>query len=573
MASKENRSEAMVSGADGINQGENLDPIGEGLDDHHGNLDQGLSSAMVLFKKKLTDGEEEDDDVLDVDLGEEVEEMKSKWLIIARFYSGQRERLGSLGDNRFLVEFACEADYNRVVYGGPWKHKGDALLVVPYDGLARPSEICIESLPLWLRIYDLPEIMMTTGFARSLGGKIGEVLEVGGAIHDFLRVKVAFPLSSPLKPLLRIWIKDKGVMSFPVKYENVPFFCFSCGRIGHAERECPEVGSSSAQVRFGKELRASPLKRKLQSFAPSSISTPKAAKVLNFSGAQREKVLTASSSSKASVLSNPKLNSGGATMFLVGEKADQEEKAASVEAEASLYPLPKGITAALEEGVSQMKMQLDDGELNLAARGPCSRERVSMSSDYGLSGEETPQHSAGIVSGVVNQDVKSPGGQSKKKQWVPTRETDRAVKAKSLSIGRDIGKPRKITIREQLPWWALTASPTRNNECSSLELVRLVRMYSPRLVFLSATRQDQERVQGLRWRLGLKNCLALKGEGSGGGVALIWDETLSVHLLSMSCRYIDVLISEANSGFQWRGTFVYGEPRMQDRHLPMLPSW
>lgn len=83
-------------------------------------------------------------------------------------------------------------------------------------------------------------------------------------------------------------------------------------------------------------------------------------------------------------------------------------------------------------------------------------------------------------------------------------------------------------------------------------------MYSPRLVFLSATRQDQERVQGLRWRLGLKNCLALKGEGSGGGVALIWDETLSVHLLSMSCRYIDVLISEANSGFQWRGTFVYG---------------
>lgn len=443
-----------------------MDPIGEGLDDHHGNLDQGLSSAMVLFKKKLTDGEEEDDDVLDVDLGEEVEEMKSKWLIIARFYSGQRynvkglfeemsiawnltqqRKTRSLGDNRFLVEFACEAYYNRVVYGGPLKHKGDALLVVPYDGLARPSEICIESLPPWLRIYDLPEIMMTTGFARSLGGKIGEVLEVGGAIHDFLRVKVAFPLSSPLKPLLRIWIKDKGVMSFPVKYENVPFFCFSCGRIGHAERECPEVGSSSAQVRFGKELRASPLKRKLQSFASSSISTPKAAKVLNFSGAQREKVLTASSSSKASVLSNPKLNSGGATMFLVGEKADQEEKAASVEAEASLYPLPKGITAALEEGVSQMKMQLDDGELNLAARGPCSRERVSMSSDYGLSGEETPQHSAGIVSGVVNQDVKSPGGQSKKKQWVPTRETDRAVKAKSLSIGRDIGKPRKITVR------------------------------------------------------------------------------------------------------------------------------
>lgn len=100
---------------------------------------------------------------------------------------------------------------------------------------------------------------MTTGFARLLGEKIGKVLHVGGAVHDFLRVKVDFPLENPLKSSLRVRVKDKGIMSFPVKYENVPLFCFSCGRIGHAERECRE-GLSANRPRFGKDLRASPLK-------------------------------------------------------------------------------------------------------------------------------------------------------------------------------------------------------------------------------------------------------------------------------------------------------------------------
>lgn len=99
------------------------------------------------------------------------------------------------------------------------------------------------------------------------------------------------------------------------------------------------------------------------------------------------------------------------------------------------------------------------------------------------------------------------------------------------------------------------------------ELICLMQKYRPKLVFLSETRQDEPRISKLRWRLGLRNCLAMMSDGSGGGIALLWEEGLLVDLLSMSHAHVDVLIKESGDAVQWRGTFIYGEPKAQDRHL------
>ena len=99
------------------------------------------------------------------------------------------------------------------------------------------------------------------------------------------------------------------------------------------------------------------------------------------------------------------------------------------------------------------------------------------------------------------------------------------------------------------------------------ELVRLVRTYNPKIVFLSETRQCDERVRNLKWRLGLRNCLTSKGDGKGGGLGRFWDENLDVELLSIGEHHVDVLVKERDKDLIWRGTFVYGEPRVQDRHL------
>ena len=51
-----------------------------------------------------------------------------------------------------------------------------------------------------------------------------------------------------------------------------------------------------------------------------------------------------------------------------------------------------------------------------------------------------------------------------------------------------------------------------------------------------------------------------------GGTALFWDESIIVNLLSMNDRYIDVSLQENPNSPPWRATFIYGEPRVEDRH-------
>jgi hypothetical protein len=99
------------------------------------------------------------------------------------------------------------------------------------------------------------------------------------------------------------------------------------------------------------------------------------------------------------------------------------------------------------------------------------------------------------------------------------------------------------------------------------ELVCLVQTYKPSLVFICETRQSKDRVENLRYRIGMKHCYQVSGDGKGGGIALYWTEDVTVDLLSFSKRHIDVHVSGGPYDHMWRATFVYGEPKPVDRHL------
>ncbi|TVU00690.1 hypothetical protein EJB05_53872, partial [Eragrostis curvula] len=258
----------------------------------HGAGGEGDQGMREDGEKEETYGEEEEDEVeeeeeeemLDFNLDELEEQAPKRWLALARFYSVQRYNINGLfeemrkawlprhkvlrkvlHENLFLLEFLGEGDYKFVTSGGPWIHKGDALLVVPYDGRSRPSEVKLDSIPLWVQILDLPGALMNEEVGLKLGGRIGKALEVHKddgslTVSKYLRVKVAVPLAKPLKPWLEF--KISGVPNkFDLKYEKVPHFCFKCGRMGHAEKECQFKGHAFEGFRYGEELRGSPYKR------------------------------------------------------------------------------------------------------------------------------------------------------------------------------------------------------------------------------------------------------------------------------------------------------------------------
>jgi hypothetical protein len=84
------------------------------------------------------------------------------------------------------------------------------------------------------------------------------------------------------------------------------------------------------------------------------------------------------------------------------------------------------------------------------------------------------------------------------------------------------------------------------------------------MLFLCETRKSEERVESLPFRPGMKDCFHVPGDGNGGVISLYSQEGVTVDLLSFSTRHIDVHISGGLYDRMWRGTFIYGEPKLCD---------
>ncbi|KAK3140075.1 hypothetical protein QOZ80_5AG0395280 [Eleusine coracana subsp. coracana] len=255
---------------------------GHGGMGHRGRTDTKANQGTMVLDDGGAEVAETDDDeeeVIDIDIVSTAEELKGRWLTVALFYSNQRVNpknlfldmsaawglrslaiVRDIDRNKFLVELDSAKTFEYVTKGGPWRYKGEALIVVPYDGVSKATDLVINSIALWVRLFDLTEFMMNEDQAKHLGGKLGTVLEYRGAVRNFLQVRVDFPLAKPLKPWFKIRINGK-ISTVPIKYENVPNFCFICGTIGHAANDCQDEELASRLVRFGTDLRASPLKR------------------------------------------------------------------------------------------------------------------------------------------------------------------------------------------------------------------------------------------------------------------------------------------------------------------------
>ncbi|BAS72451.1 Os01g0521101 [Oryza sativa Japonica Group] len=112
-----------------------------------------------------------------------------------------------------------------------------------------------------------------------------------------------------------------------------------------------------------------------------SSSAPRVVRGLNFVGPQKDKVLSESSSSRNSQVSRAR----GGTPANLGVRKDDEAVTELVKDDMC------GADEILGKSVQQMQVEDIGPSLNLVARGPCSRERVSMSSDYGLSDDKADE--------------------------------------------------------------------------------------------------------------------------------------------------------------------------------------
>lgn len=102
--------------------------------------------------------------------------------------------------------------------------------------------------PFWIQVHDLPLVCMTKVVGNKIGESLGDLEDVdvagdGTGWGRCLRIRVQIDLQRPLERGRAIHLNDK-VYWVTFKYENLPLFCFNCGRILHGEKGCMEKRSS-----------------------------------------------------------------------------------------------------------------------------------------------------------------------------------------------------------------------------------------------------------------------------------------------------------------------------------------
>ncbi|XP_066311117.1 uncharacterized protein [Miscanthus floridulus] len=245
--------------------------VGDGGKGGHSNSDGGDAGAKEnvtdLFLRLNLTGEEET--ILDFsdDKGE-TELPQVEWAVVGKVLSpsivnvstihaamkptwgnphGLKFRvIGAKENNMFMVEFGSKKEMERIMAGTPWMVDMHAVILQPYDERLSVSEIVFNWMEIWARILNVPLGWMIQQRGSRAMSLIGDVVKMdvdgdGKSSGAFLCARMAIDIEKPLRRgvLLRL-SRSEEPRWFVVQYEWLPFYCFSCGVLGHSEIECSD---------------------------------------------------------------------------------------------------------------------------------------------------------------------------------------------------------------------------------------------------------------------------------------------------------------------------------------------
>ncbi|XP_075665169.1 uncharacterized protein At4g02000-like [Castanea sativa] len=154
-----------------------------------------------------------------------------------------RLRITEVGPNLFQFKFTSEFDLNRILRGGPWSCDNQLLMLKRWRKGMAIGNIRMETVTLWIQIWGAPLDMYSSRVAKEVGSRLGLVEEVEqrkghDELNYFMRVRVALPISKPLRrgSFIAGFDGEKNWVKF--KYERLPMFCYYCGVLGHDIKNC-----------------------------------------------------------------------------------------------------------------------------------------------------------------------------------------------------------------------------------------------------------------------------------------------------------------------------------------------
>lgn len=179
-------------------------------------------------------------------------------------------KVSDMGPNIFMFTFPSEEATKRVMLKSPWSVMNYMLSLQQWDPDIAVTEVDFNKIPIWVQIHGLPFGAMTVINAGKIMKIVGDIMEVenpmvdGVLLRSFMRVRINFDIQKPLPT--GCWVPRKNMPKSWImfRYEKLQGFCYSCGVIGHEQKDCRKTPVMTAICKeiqlYGANLSAPPAK-------------------------------------------------------------------------------------------------------------------------------------------------------------------------------------------------------------------------------------------------------------------------------------------------------------------------
>ena len=143
----------------------------------------------------------------------------------------------------FLVEFGDGKDKKKILDMSLWSFEKQLVIIQEFEGELTPMEMELKWSPFWIQSFNLPLMSRTKETGWAIGSFLGEVMEVdvpdSGVIWGkCLRVRVRIDVTKRLIQGKKTTIEGGEARWVQFKYERLPNFCYCCGLLSHALKDC-----------------------------------------------------------------------------------------------------------------------------------------------------------------------------------------------------------------------------------------------------------------------------------------------------------------------------------------------
>ena len=103
----------------------------------------------------------------------------------------------------FMFTFYQESGKRKATNNGPWMLDKDLVVVEEYVPSRRLEHYEFNNIPIWVRVFNLPLVMINEYSVEEIGDIVGQFVEAdtgveGNAIGKCMRIKVRMRIDKPI---------------------------------------------------------------------------------------------------------------------------------------------------------------------------------------------------------------------------------------------------------------------------------------------------------------------------------------------------------------------------------------